>query len=248
MKKQVQPLDYRERTYRSRVRTRGLVSFQVQIKETDLWISAGRDLTREARDLALACRHPLEHYIRAHPSFLTSLVPIPEDPYAPSLVKEMMKAACQVGIGPMAAVAGAIAQQVGEGLLGLSGEVIVENGGDLFLAAKRPVTVAVFAGGSPLSERLGMRVYPHQMPLGVCTSSGTIGHSLSLGKADAACVLSRSAALADAAATALGNKIKSVRDIAPATDWARTVEGIVGGVVIIGATMASWGEVELANL
>jgi ApbE superfamily uncharacterized protein (UPF0280 family) len=248
MKKQVQPLDYRERTYRRRVRTRGLVSFQVQIKETDLWISADRDLTREARDLALACRHPLEHYIRAHPLFLTTLSPIPEDPFAPLMVKEMIRASSQVGTGPMASVAGAIAQHVGEGLLGLSGEVIVENGGDLFLAAKRPVTVAVFAGSSPLSERLGMRVYPHQMPLGVCTSSGTIGHSLSLGNADAVCVLSRSAALADAAATALGNKIKSVRDIAPATDWTRTVEGIVGGVVIIGATMASWGEVELVNL
>jgi hypothetical protein len=248
MKKQEQPLDYRERTYRSRVRTRGLVSFQVQIKETDLWVSADRDFIVEARDLVIACRHPLEQYIRAHPSFLTSLVPVLEDPYAPSPVKEMMKAACQVGIGPMAAVAGAIAQCVGEGLLGLSGEVIVENGGDLFLAAERPVTVAIFAGGSPLSERLGMRVSPHQMPLGVCTSSGTIGHSLSLGNADAVCVLSPSAALADAAATALGNRIKSVRDIGSATDWGRAVEGIVGGVVIIGATMASWGEVELVKL
>jgi ApbE superfamily uncharacterized protein (UPF0280 family) len=86
------------------------------------------------------------------------------------------------------------------------------------------------------------------MPLGVCTSSGTIGHSLSLGNADAVCVLSPSAALADAAATALGNRIKSVRDIGSATDWGRAVEGIVGGVVIIGATMASWGEVELVKL
>jgi ApbE superfamily uncharacterized protein (UPF0280 family) len=248
MKKQVSPLDYNERTYRRRVRTRGLVSFQVQVKETDLWVSAVRDLTVETRDLVLAGRHPLEHYIRACPSFLTSLVPIPEDPYAPPLVKEMMKATAQVGIGPMAAVAGVIAQYVGEGLLSLSREVIVENGGDLFLAAKRPVTVAIFAGGSPLSGRMGIRVYLHQMPLGVCTSSGTIGHSLSLGKADAVCVVSRSAALADAAATALGNKIKGVRDIEPAIHWAKGVEGILGGVVIIGATMASWGEVELANL
>jgi ApbE superfamily uncharacterized protein (UPF0280 family) len=248
MKKQASPLDFRERTYRRRVRSRGLVSFQVQIKETDLWVSAGRDLTLEARDAAIACRHPLEHYIRADPSFLTSLVPIQEDSYAPTMVKEMMKSARQTGVGPMAAVAGAIAQCVGEVLLGLSEEVIVENGGDLFLAAKRPITVAIFAGGSPLSERLGMRFYPHQMPLGVCTSSGTIGHSLSLGKADAVCVLSHSGALADAAATALGNRIKSARDMEPAMDWARSVEGLLGGVVIIGSTMGSWGEVELVKL
>lgn len=248
MKKQGSPLDYRERTYRRRVRTRGLLSFQVQVKETDLWVSAVRDLTFEARNLVLACRHPLEQYIRACPAFLTSLVPIPEDPYAPSLVKEMMKAACQMGTGPMAAVAGVIAQCVGEGLLGLSGEVIVENGGDLFLAAKRQVTVAIFAGGSPLSGRLGIRVYPHQMPLGLCTSSATIGHSLSLGKADAVCVLSRSAALADAAATALGNKIMRVGDMEPAINRVRNLEGILGGVVIIDATMASWGEMELVTL
>jgi len=225
-----------------------LVSFQVQIKESDLWISADRDLAEEARDLALACRHPLEHYIQKFPSFLTSLSPIPEDPYAPPLVKKMIKAASQVGIGPMAAVAGAIAECVGEGLLSLTGEVIVENGGDLFLSADRPVTVAVFAGSSPLSGRLGIRLYPHQMPLGLCTSSGTVGHSLSLGRADAVSVLSRSTALADGAATALGNKMRSVRDLEAAIDWARTVDGILGGVVIIHATMASWGEVELVNL
>jgi len=248
MRKQEDPSDYRERTYRSRARTRGLASFQVQIKETDLWVKAERDLTMETRDLALACRHPLEQYIRAHPSFLTSLVPIPDDPYAPSLAKEMIKAASQVSIGPMAAVAGAIAQCVGGGLLAYTGEVIVENGGDLFLAAKRRVTVAIFAGASPLSERLGIRVYPHQMPLGVCTSSGTVGHSLSLGNADAVCVLSRSAALADAAATALGNRIKRLHDIETATTWAKTVDGIVGGVVIIGTAMASWGELELVTL
>lgn len=211
-------------------------------------MSADRDFILEARDLVIACRHPLEQHIQAHPSFLTSLTPIPEDPYAPSLIRGMMKAAFQVGVGPMAAVAGAIAQRVGEGLLGLSEEVLVENGGDLFLAAKRPVTVAVFAGSSPLSERLGVQVHAHQMPLGVCTSSGTIGHSLSLGNADAVCILSRSAALADAAATAMGNRIKSARDMAPATDWARSVEGILGGVVIVGATLASWGEVELVTL
>ncbi len=248
MKDQEKPSDYRERTYRKHVRTKGLVSFQVQIKETDLWVSAGRDLDREARDLVIACRHPLEHYILAHPLFLTSLQPLPDDPFAPPLVKEMINVACQVGTGPMASVAGAIAQCVGQGLLRLSEEVIVENGGDLFMAAKRPVTVAIFAGGSPFSEKLGMRFYPAQMPLGVCTSSGTIGHSLSLGNADAVCILSRSAALADAAATAMGNRIKSTRDVGPATDWARSVEGILGGVVIIGATMASWGEVELVTL
>ncbi|MFO7601650.1 MAG: UPF0280 family protein, partial [Candidatus Desulfacyla sp.] len=188
---------YTERNYRKRTHPRGLFSFQVAVRETDLWVCAGRDLEKETRDLVFASRHQLETYIRSHPGFLHSLLPLKEDPYAPPLVREMILAAGKVGVGPMAAVAGAIAQQVGEGLLNLTDQVIVENGGDIFLKADRPLTVSIFAGTSPLSERFGILVPTRQMPLGVCASSGTIGHSLSQGIADAVCLLSSSTALAD---------------------------------------------------
>ena len=170
-----------------------LVSFQVRVKETDLWVSTGERLEKETRDLVLHARHQIESYISSHPDFLTTLKPYPDDPLAPPVVKEMISATRPSGVGPMASVAGAIAEFVGQGLLKSTGQVIVENGGDIFLMAKRPVTVSIFAGASPLSEKLGLLIPTGQMPLGVCTSSGTVGHSLSLGAADAACVLSASA-------------------------------------------------------
>jgi len=239
---------YTERTYRKRTRPGELFCFQVAVRETDLWVCADRDLEKETRDLVFALRHQLETYIRFHPEFLNSLLPLKEDPYAPQLVKEMIRAARKARVGPMAAVAGAIAQQVGEGLLNLTDQVIVENGGDIFLKADRPLTVSIFAGTSPLSERFGILIPTRQMPLGVCSSSGTIGHSLSQGIADAVCLLSSSAALADSAATALGNRIKKKRDLENAAGWADRIEGILGGVVILRDAMATWGDIELVEV
>ncbi len=239
---------YTERTYRQRVKARGLVGFEVKHRETDLWIGADRDLEPEARRLVFAAREPLEGYLNEHPDVLTSLSPVPEDPLAPPLVQEMMRSSRQAGVGPMASVAGAIAEHVGKGLLQGSAQVVVENGGDAFLALTRPVTVTVFAGPSPLSGRVGIRVAAEDMPVGVCSSSGSVGHSLSFGRADAACVVASSAALADAAATALGNRVGRRKDLERAASWASGIEGIAGGLIILGKALAAWGNVELVEL
>jgi len=150
----------------------------------------------------------------------------------------------------MAAVAGAIAEQVGRGLLAQGvGEVLVENGGDLFLRRTRPVDVAVFAAQSPLSGRVAIRVPPDQMPCGVCCSSGTVGHSLSLGKADAVVVVSRSAALADAAATGIANLVDGAPgSVEKALARAREIGAVDGVVVVLGDRLGAWGRVELAPL
>ena len=86
------------------------------------------------------------------------------------------------------------------------------------------------------------------MPLGLCTSSGTIGHSLSFGLADAVVILSKSAILADAAATAVGNRVKDKKDLEKAAAFAGSIKGVLGGVIIIKNTLISWGEVELLSL
>lgn len=237
-----------ERLYRRRARPGGLVSFGVAVKETDVWVSAVRKLEKETRDLVLAGRYQLESYIRDHPAFATTLEPYPDDPAAPLVVKEMLQAGKRAGVGPMAAVAGAMAEYVGSGLLRFTDQVIVENGGDIFLKASRPVTVSLFAGESPLGGKFGLVIPVRQMPLGVCCSSATVGHSLSVGIADAVCLLSPSSALADAAATALGNRIRHRSDLKRVSDWAGEVEGILGGVVVAGDRMATWGDVALAVL
>jgi len=240
--------DYTKRFYRNRVKSEDLVSFEVTVKETDLLVSAEQKLDKETRDLVFESRHQIESYIRSHADFLTALDPYPDDPYAPPLVKEMIESTREVGVGPMASVAGAIAEYVGRHLLEKTTQVIVENGGDLFIKADRPVRVSIFAGTSPLSEKIGLVLAPELMPLGVASSSGTVGHSLSLGKADVGCVLSPSAALADAAATALCNRIQGPKDLSRIDDWAKGIKGILGALVILGDRMATWGKIELVAL
>lgn len=236
---------YQPRTYRHWVKDRSLIAFTVTVKETDLYIRARRHLEAEALASVLRHRTPLEEYISRHPDFLHTLKPIAVDEAAPSIVKEMALAAEKVGVGPMAAVAGAIAEAVGRDLLAFTSEVIVENGGDIFLKVSKPRLVGIYAGSSPLTGRIALKISPRETPLGVCTSSGTVGHSLSFGLADAAIALAPSAALADAAATALGNRVRSIEDIEPALEWAKNLPGLVGAVIIKDDKLGAWGKVRL---
>ena len=236
------------RTYRSLVSNDRLQSFRVVVKETDLLVRAQRPLQNEIRDLVLKHRMPLERYIEDHPSFVDRMTPFPYDPLAPPIVKTMIEASTKVGIGPMAAVAGAVAEYVGMDALSYCEEVIVENGGDIFIRTTFPLTVAISAGRSPLSNRVGVRIDSPAMPVAVCTSSGTVGHSLSLGKADAAVVISQTAALADAAATAVGNAVSNKADISSAVHLGEHIPGVSGVVVIVDDQMGAWGNVELIRL
>jgi ApbE superfamily uncharacterized protein (UPF0280 family) len=160
----------------------------------------------------------------------------------------MYRAATAAGVGPMAAVAGAVARWVGRMLREKSDWVIVENGGDIHIDTGRPVTVGLYAGTSPFSGRIGLRLDPGPMPLGVCTSSATVGPSLSFGRADAATVVSRDAALADAAASGLGNRISGPADLEAALSWVLDVPGVMGALAVCGGRMAARGEIEIVKL
>lgn len=236
------------RTYRNRLRAGGLVSFRICAGQTDILVRAERRLEKEAKALLLEGRLLVEGYIKENPAFSTTLVPWKADLLAPGIVLEMISASVAAGVGPMAAVAGALAEYVGRGLSSHSQRVIVENGGDIHIRTDRPVTVAVLAGDSPLSGRFGIKIFPEKTPLGVCSSSGRVGHSLSRGKAHAACVVSPSTSLADAAATALGNMVSEAGDLEKAADSVADIDGVAGGVVIAGGKMAVWGDVELVEL
>lgn len=243
------PNSYRERTYRRRVAAGRLASFEVRIKETDLHILASTDLSEAATNLVLQYRGQLENHIAGAQEFLTSLVPLTASSLATPIIKAMQRASTATAVGPMAAVAGAMAEFVGRGLLAAGAqEVVVENGGDIFLARRQECVVGIFAGTSPLSNRVGIRIDPSRMPLGVCTSSGRIGHSLSLGQADAVTVLAADTCLADAAATRLGNEVKNSGDIDHALAVAQTISGLDGVVIIQDQRMGAWGKVELVQL
>ncbi len=239
---------YEKRTYRDLVKTDDLVKFESVVKETDLLVRAERDLSRETRESVLKYRHQLETYIAMNPGFQQSLVPLPEDPYAPEIVKEMFWTSQRAGVGPMATVAGAMADLVSRDLLNLTHEVIVENGGDIYLASSKERTIGIYAGDSPLSLRIGIVISPDETPLGICTSSGTVGPSLSFGKANAVCILSKSSALADAAATAVGNVVKGKKDISLGLGRAREIEGVLGTLIIVEEKMGVWGKIRLTRL
>jgi ApbE superfamily uncharacterized protein (UPF0280 family) len=242
-------LSYLERVYRN-FEESGLASTFVRMVETDLHIMAPVDVEDEALRLVSRARLHVEEYIRKVPLFADSLKPLPPDDGAPLIVREMLAAGRISDVGPMAAVAGAIAEAVGRGLRDFGvDDLIVENGGDIFIHRGRKCTVAVFAGTSPLSNKVGITLVPAQMPCGVCCSSGSVGHSLSLGQADAVVVTASSTALADAAATRLGNEVRTKPgSIQRALDVAQEIQGISGVLVIQNEQLGAWGNIELERL
>jgi ApbE superfamily uncharacterized protein (UPF0280 family) len=239
------PLKYRERNYRHRIRKDNLVSFEVRIKETDLWICSGSDLSALAEKSVIKNRHFIEEYIKLCPEFLSSFSPLEVDLLAPDIVRDMMSATIKAGVGPMASVAGAIAQYVAMDLMAESQDVIVENGGDIFLRTSRDIHIGIFAGASPLSDKISLMIRRSSTPLGVCTSSASVGHSISLGCADAVCVISGSAIVADAAATAVGNMIQKDSDIRKGLDYGLGIEGVLGVLIIVGEKLGVKGAIEL---
>jgi ApbE superfamily uncharacterized protein (UPF0280 family) len=166
---------------------------------------------------------------------------------SPKIVKEMAWAGKRAKVGPMAAVAGAIAEYVGKDLLRHSPEVIVENGGDIFMKTAVVRKVGVFAGNSPLSNKVAIEIGPLDSPLGICTSAGTVGHSLSFGKADAVVVLAKSTSLADAAATAIGNVVKEITDLEKGLALFRKIRGLTGVLIIKDDQLAVRGKVKIVK-
>jgi len=238
---------YQPRTYRHWIDGKDLASFQVTVKETDLYIRATTNLHKKAEKAVVKYRRQLEKYIEQNPAFQESLEPLPITKDAPRIVVMMMEAGEKAGVGPMAAVAGAIAECVGGEILEYSPEIIVENGGDIYIKSLKKRVVGIFAGESPLSGKLGLEIDPKDTPLGICTSSGTVGHSLSYGKADAVVAVAASAALADAVATAIGNRVENTDDIAKAIEFGERISDLKGLVIIKDDAVGVWGDLKLCQ-
>jgi ApbE superfamily uncharacterized protein (UPF0280 family) len=241
------------RTYRALHRQDDLVHFRVAVKETDLDIGVRRrqyspELADWCEKLVMACRTPLEEYVKTDPDFVRSLSPYSPLPGAPAIARAMAEAGRAAGVGPMAAVAGAVAEEVGKTISRRSRDVIVENGGDIFIKSNSIRRIGIFAGQSVLSNRLALEIRPEQTPLGICTSSGTVGHSLSYGSADAVVILSPSTPLADAVATATGNMIKEYDDMEKAMHFAMSIEGILGALVIKKDKLAAKGRLKIVPI
>ncbi len=239
---------FEPRKYRELFAGKDLVYFNCTVKETDVQIGACTVLKDEAVAAIGRVRGEIEEYGKRQPEFFESLKPLKPKPGAPPVVRTMHRAAKLAGVGPMAAVAGAIAEQVGRELLLYSPQIIVENGGDIFIRTASSRKIGIYAGPSPFSNKVALVVEPEETPLGISTSSGTFGHALSFGKCDAAVVLAPDAALSDAVATATANRVNSEEDVERAAKFASDIRGVVGVLVIKGDRMAAAGKIKLAAM
>ncbi|MDD2778410.1 MAG: UPF0280 family protein [Methanocellales archaeon] len=210
-----------------------------QLKETLVTITADEKYIELAKKVIREHRGHLERYIRFDPFFQVTLEPYQAQKNVPEVVKRMCDASNAAGVGPMAAVAGTIAELTVEAMMQKGAKhVIVDNGGDIALVNETPVTVGIYTGESNIKD-LALQIEPRDSMIGICTSSGRIGHSISFGNSDAVTVISSSVALADATATALGNKVTSEKDIETAFEGIKNIDG---ALIIRGDSMAKWGK------
>lgn len=223
------------------------INFTVVDKESDLHISAKSSIEKEAKMYLAKYRKAIKDYGDNNIEFYKSLVPLEVSENANEIIKNMATAAKDAKVGPMAAVAGAISQYVGLELLKYTDEIIIENGGDIFIKTNKTRKIMIYAGKSPFSEKIALSIAPEDTPLGICTSAGTIGHSLSFGNADAVVVLSKDTLLADATATAIGNIIKGPNDIDKGIEYGKAITGVEGILIIIDDKMGVWGKIELVK-
>ncbi len=178
-------------------------------------------------------RQILGEYIDLHPDFRDSFEPVELRGDAPEVAQRMARAARLVGVGPMAAVAGAMAQRAAEAALEAgASEVIVDNGGDIYLRVVTPASIGLGTGTAELADGLAFSLGPDDTPVAICSSSGQMGHSKSLGECNLATVVAKDAALADAAATQAANLVMRVEDVDSALERIAGIEGVAGVMIV----------------
>lgn len=246
---------FKKRTYRSQFNTSRFTGFEVKYLDTDLWIGIDTESFKdEMKQVALnrikILRSQLDEYIKMEPFFAKSLKPFQPSEIAPAEAIEMAVAAEKAGIGPMSAVAGLFAREVGEEIVQNFSvkEMVIENGGDIFALLNDEFVLSVFAGNSPLSERIGLVIPEGKKKWGICTSAGTVGPSLSFGKADAVVVICEDILLADACATALGNKVKSPNDVEKVINASEKIPEILSLLIICEDKIGIRGDFEIRLL
>ncbi len=240
--------NYEERLYRDKTQGHELIEQTLIQNESDLQIYSNVPLVDKAEQVLKKIRQDLQSYIKKHPAFETSLEPLETKKDAPEIVRRMAQASSKANVGPMAAVAGAVSEYVGKTLeascQGVT-DIFIENGGDIYLNSAVERRILVHAGQSVLNEKIALKIKPEMTPCGICTSSGTVGHSLSYGNADAVVVISKNTLLADATATSIGNLVKSANEIETAINFGKEIKGIDGILIIVGEKIGAWGQIEL---
>ena len=245
--KGIEPRFYRKQMGEGRFR-----SFVIGYKDSDLWIgidvpSFKNEIIDFAQQELKNLRIELENFIRLQPEFASSFSPLKSTKQFPKIAKAMANAAKLANTGPMAAVAGAFSEHIGKAIQEnfRVNEIAVENGGDIYLSLKNNMILSVYAGNSPLSGKVGIEIPAKNTPIGICTSAGTVGPSTSFGKADAVMVISKNTAIADAFATAIGNKVLKANDIEKQLNAYRNSKDILSVLIICEGSVGIKGQFEM---
>ncbi len=233
-----------DRFYRATFEGKDLVYYRVKYKQTDLFIASDSDYSEVVLKLVQNLWASLEAYIKVCPDFLSSYKPIKEEKGCPKIALDMIQTSKMCNVGPMAAVAGAISQAIGEYLRFTNKNVIVENGGDVYMMSDEKRIVSIYAVNNTINQSLKVEVKKSDFPMCVCTSSATYGPSKSFGRADSVSVFSKSGALADAAATSLCNMVKSEKDISRVLEFGSLIKGVSGIVIVLNKKIGAWGNVK----
>lgn len=227
------------------MKTKNLFKQAFQFKETNCTIITDKESAINTAVSSIKYhRKQLERYIQAHPKFLYSLQPVPVIE-GPKIARLMSDASKKANVGPMAAVAGVLADLAVEDMVLAGSEVaVVENGGEVSAISNQPIDIVLSAGDSPLSKQIGFRL--EKFPVGVATSSGLYSHALSFGDAEAVTIFAVNAGIADAAATAVGNLIKG-EDCRGAVERgikeALQIEGVSGVFILYRGIVGKAGEI-----
>jgi len=219
----------------------GLETFDVKVYESDLRVFSDINVKENIFINVCKYRKIIENYVVTNPVFLSSHEPLACDANAPDIIRHMQQASSAAGVGPMAGVAGAVAYYSSLGVK--CRELIIENGGDIYLKSVQDRTVKIHTANKYFGDKIKILVQSGEW--GVCTSSGTLGHSFSYGKADAATIIAHDPVLADCVATAACNMVKREENIHRAIEFSMSIEGVEGVVIIIGGKIGIKGKIKL---
>jgi ApbE superfamily uncharacterized protein (UPF0280 family) len=231
---------------RSSILRKRLIKVRQRFRESNILFQSDRaDAIDAAIEEIKHNRLELETYIKLHPYFAEALQPILVDPMSPLIVRRMAEATAKADVGPMAAVAGALADLAVGAMIRAGALVsIVEDGGEISAVSAEPFTVGLYAGQNALDHSLGFRVNPSDCPIGIATSSATVSHAISFGEADAATIFADNATLADAAATAACNAVignDTAKSIELGLETAKKLPFVRGALIVRGNSVGSVG-------
>jgi ApbE superfamily uncharacterized protein (UPF0280 family) len=240
-------LSYADRDiYRNKISAEGKYSFRLDYKYSGLYIICDQDLSSELEEPVLSFYRDVETVIAKQADFEKSLVPIKAGEDLPRTIKEMCNAGEVFNVGPMASIAGALCDHLAKSLIDRCSFLMIENGGDVYIKSSDPLEVGIFIKNTYFKDKLTLIIEAGQTPCGICSSSGSFGHSLSLGKSDLVTVLSRTATIADAAATSIANTINSEEDIDKAIARFSQYGEVEGLIIIKNKRIGLWGKLQLA--